>query len=151
MTGWRLGWIVAPAALMDDLGKLVEYNTSCAPSFVQQAGVAAIGQGEAFTRQLVDDLHASRDHLVRALSSIAGVDVKAPDGAMYLFFSLPGATHSLELCKALVREAGLGLAPGSAFGPEGEGFVRWCYACDPARLDAGVERLRRYLAEPGRG
>ncbi|TAL95398.1 MAG: pyridoxal phosphate-dependent aminotransferase [Paraburkholderia sp.] len=150
MTGWRLGWIVAPAALMDDLGKLVEYNTSCAPSFVQQAGVAAIGQGEAFTRQLVADLHASRDHLVRALSSIAGVDVKAPAGAMYLFFSLPGAKQSLELCKALVREAGLGLAPGSAFGPEGEGFVRWCYACDPARLDAGVERLRRYLAEPGR-
>ncbi|CAG4919744.1 pyridoxal phosphate-dependent aminotransferase [Paraburkholderia gardini] len=149
MTGWRLGWIVAPAALMDDLGKLVEYNTSCAPSFVQQAGVAAIGQGEAFTRQLVADLHASRDHLVRALSSIAGVDVKAPAGAMYLFFSLPGAKQSLELCKALVREAGLGLAPGSAFGPEGEGFVRWCYACDTARLDAGVERLRRYLTARG--
>ena len=149
MTGWRLGWIVAPAALMDDLGKLVEYNTSCAPSFVQQAGVAAIGQGEAFTRQLVADLRASRDHLVRALSSIAGVDVKAPAGAMYLFFSLPGAKQSLELCKALVREAGLGLAPGSAFGPEGEGFVRWCYACDTARLDAGVERLRRYLTVRG--
>jgi len=45
-----------------------------------------------------------------------------------------------------VRDAGLGLAPGRAFGPEGEGFVRWCYACDPARLDAGVERLRRFLA-----
>ena len=57
--------------------------------------------------------------------------------------------RSLELCKSLVREAGLGLAPGSAFGPEGEGFVRWCYACDPARLDAGVERLRRFLAARG--
>jgi aspartate/methionine/tyrosine aminotransferase len=68
---------------------------------------------------------------------------------MYLFFSLPGASSSLELCKSLVREAGLGLAPGSAFGPEGEGFVRWCYACDPARLDAGVERLRRFLAGHG--
>ncbi|WP_045452077.1 pyridoxal phosphate-dependent aminotransferase [Caballeronia cordobensis] len=146
MTGWRLGWLVAPAQLMDDLGKLVEYNTSCAPSFVQQAGVVAVEEGERFTEALVADLRASRDHLVKALQTIDGVDVRAPDGAMYVFFSLPGARNSLDLCKALVREAGLGLAPGSAFGPEGEGFVRWCYACDPARLDAGVERLRRFLA-----
>lgn len=146
MTGWRLGWIVAPAALMDDLGKLVEYNTSCAPAFVQQAGVAAVEQGEPFTRQLVSDLKVSRDHLVQALSALPGVDVKAPPGAMYLFFSLPGAAQSLALCKSLVREVGLGLAPGSAFGPEGEGFVRWCYACDTARLDQGVARLVQFLA-----
>jgi aspartate/methionine/tyrosine aminotransferase len=146
MTGWRLGWIVAPAALMDDLGKLVEYNTSCAPAFVQQAGIAAIQQGERFTQELVRDLKASRDHLVRSLSTVPGVDIKAPPGAMYLFFSMPGASRSLQLCKTMVREVGLGVAPGSAFGPQGEGFVRWCYACDTARLDAGVERLKRFLA-----
>jgi aspartate/methionine/tyrosine aminotransferase len=149
MTGWRLGWIAAPAALMDDLGKLVEYNTSCAPSFVQQAGIVAVEEGETFTQALVADLKASRDHLVTALQRIEGVDVQAPDGAMYLFFSLPGAARSLEWCKRLVRDAGLGLAPGSAFGAEGEGFVRWCYACDPARLDAGVERLRHFLEANG--
>ncbi|MFL9865825.1 pyridoxal phosphate-dependent aminotransferase [Paraburkholderia fungorum] len=149
MTGWRLGWLVAPASLMDDLGKLVEYNTSCAPDFVQQAGIAAVQQGERFTQDLVRDLKASRDHLVQALSAVPGVDVKAPPGAMYLFFSMPGASRSLELCKAMVREVGLGVAPGSAFGQEGEGFVRWCYACDPVRLDAGVERLRRFLAQHG--
>ncbi|MCG5074046.1 pyridoxal phosphate-dependent aminotransferase [Paraburkholderia tagetis] len=146
MTGWRLGWIVAPRVLMDDLGKLVEYNTSCAPSFVQQAGIVALEQGEASTRALVANLRVSRDHLAAALAKLPGVDVKVPHGAMYLFFKLEGAQNSLDLCKALVREAGLGLAPGSAFGPQGEGFVRWCYACDPARLDAGVERLSRYLA-----
>ncbi len=114
---------------------------------VRAAGghLVAVEEGEAFTRTLVDDLRASRDHLVRALQGIEGVDVRAPDGAMYLFFSMPGAVRSLELCKRLVREAYLGVAPGSAFGAEGEGFVRWCYACDPARLDAGVERLRRFL------
>ncbi|WP_028212159.1 pyridoxal phosphate-dependent aminotransferase [Paraburkholderia mimosarum] len=149
MTGWRLGWMVVPRTLTDDLGKLVEYNTSCAPSFVQQAGVAAIECGEPYTRALVTDLRASRDHLAAALAKLPGVDVKAPDGAMYLFFRLPGAQNSLELCKALVRDAGLGLAPGSAFGPQGEGFVRWCYACDPARLDAGVARLARYLEVVG--
>ncbi|WP_028204810.1 pyridoxal phosphate-dependent aminotransferase [Paraburkholderia nodosa] len=145
MTGWRLGWMVVPRTLTDDLGKLVEYNTSCAPSFVQQAGIAAVEHGEPFTRALVADLRASRDHLAAALAKLPGVDVKVPHGAMYLFFRLAGAQNSLELCKALVRDAGLGLAPGSAFGPQGEGFVRWCYACDPARLDAGVERLARYL------
>ncbi|ANB72310.1 aspartate aminotransferase [Paraburkholderia phytofirmans OLGA172] len=149
MTGWRLGWLVAPASLMDDLGKLVEYNTSCAPAFVQQAGIAAVQQGERFTQELVLDLKASRDHLVHALSVVPGVDVKAPPGAMYLFFSMPGASRSLELCKAMVREVGLGVAPGSAFGQQGEGFVRWCYACDTARLDAGVERLKTFLAKHG--
>lgn len=149
MTGWRLGWLVAPRELMDDLGKLIEYNTSCAPDFVQKAAVVAVEQGEPFTVSLVDDLRASRDHLAHALAGLPGVDVKVPDGAMYLFFSLPGAARSLDLCKALVRDAGLGLAPGSAFGPEGEGFVRWCYACDPARLDAGVERLARWLERGG--
>ncbi|WP_233881739.1 pyridoxal phosphate-dependent aminotransferase [Paraburkholderia flagellata] len=149
MTGWRLGWMVVPRTLTDDLGKLVEYNTSCAPSFVQQAGIAAVEHGEPFTRSLVADLRTSRDHLAAALAKLPGVDVKVPHGAMYLFFRLAGAQNSLELCKALVRDAGLGLAPGSAFGPQGEGFVRWCYACDPARLDAGVERLARYLQAVG--
>jgi aspartate/methionine/tyrosine aminotransferase len=149
MTGWRLGWMVVPRTLTDDLSKLVEYNTSCAPSFVQQAGIAAVEHGEPFTRALVADLRASRDHLAAALAKLRGVDVKVPHGAMYLFFRLAGAQNSLELCKALVRDAGLGLAPGSAFGPQGEGFVRWCYACDPARLDAGVERLARYLETVG--
>ncbi|WP_395065975.1 pyridoxal phosphate-dependent aminotransferase [Paraburkholderia silvatlantica] len=149
MTGWRLGWMVVPRSLTDDLGKLVEYNTSCAPSFVQQAGIAAVEHGESFTRALVADLRASRDHLAAALAKLPGVDLKVPHGAMYLFFRLAGAQNSFELCKALVRDVGLGLAPGSAFGPQGEGFVRWCYACDPVRLDAGVGRLARYLETVG--
>jgi aspartate/methionine/tyrosine aminotransferase len=145
MTGWRLGWLVAPASLMDDLAKLIEYNTSCAPSFVQQAAIVALSDGGSTPRQLVRDLRTARDHLVHSLQSLPDVSVTSPPGAMYLFFSMPGATQSLALCKALVREAGLGLAPGSAFGPQGEGYVRWCYACDIARIDAGLARLRAFL------
>lgn len=146
MTGWRLGWLVAPASVMSDLSKLVEYNTSCAPGFVQAAGEVALRDGEPFVQSFVTSLRGARDHLVAALRTLPGVDVPPPPGAMYLFLRLPGADDSLAFCKALVREAGLGLAPGRAFGPEGEGFVRWCYACAPARLDAGVERLRNFLA-----
>ncbi|KGE05498.1 aspartate aminotransferase [Burkholderia gladioli] len=149
MTGWRLGWLVAPERTMDALSKLVEYNTSCAPGFVQAAGVAAVREGEPFVAEFVSSLRAARDHLVAALNGLPGVHVEAPDGAMYLFLRLPGAADSLAFCKRLVREAGLGLAPGRAFGDEGEGFVRWCYACDVARLDAGVERLKAFLQGAG--
>jgi aspartate/methionine/tyrosine aminotransferase len=145
MTGWRLGWIVAPAALMADLGKLLEYNTSCAPDFVQHAGIAALQGGAELTARVVAELGQAREHLVQGLNSLPGLDVKAPDGAMYVFFRLPGALDSLALCIRLVREARLGLAPGSAFGDEGEGFVRWCYSGKRALLDEGVRRLSSFL------
>ncbi|MGI4857308.1 MAG: aminotransferase class I/II-fold pyridoxal phosphate-dependent enzyme, partial [Janthinobacterium lividum] len=146
MTGWRLGWAVAPAAVMQDWGKLAEYNTCCAPDFVQHAGLVAVREGEEMARTLRAELHARRDHLAQALSRVPGIDVRPADGAMYLFFRIAGHADSLALCQALVRDAGLGLAPGVAFGDEGEGFVRWCYASDASRLDEGVRRLARFLA-----
>lgn len=145
MTGWRLGWIAAPTALLPDLGKLIEYNTSCSPTFVQRAAVVAITEGEATIAQTLERYRAARDFLVGALNAISGVSAAAPTGAMYVFFRVVGVSDSLEFCKRLVREVGLGLAPGSAFGPEGEGFVRWCFAAEIDRLADGVARLRRVL------
>jgi aspartate/methionine/tyrosine aminotransferase len=145
MTGWRLGWIVAPPALLPDLGKLIEYNTSCSPAFVQYAGIAAITQGEPTVAHTRARFRRSRDFLVTALSALPGISVAPPPGAMYAFFRVEGLADSLGFCKRLVREAKLGLAPGSAFGPEGEGFVRWCFAADEPRLADGIERLARFL------
>jgi aspartate/methionine/tyrosine aminotransferase len=145
MTGWRLGWIVAPPALLPDLGKLIEYNTSCSPAFVQHAGIAAITQGEPTVAHTRARFRRSRDFLVTALSALPGISVAPPPGAMYAFFRVEGLADSLGFCKRLVREAKLGLAPGSAFGPEGEGFVRWCFAADEPRLADGIERLARFL------
>jgi len=145
MTGWRLGWIVAPEALMPDLGKLIEYNTSCSPVFVQRAGVAAIAGGEPTIAHTRTRYAAARDFLVPALMRMPRIDVAPPAGAMYAFFRVEGVTDSLAFCKRLVHEAQLGLAPGSAFGPEGEGFVRWCFASSPARLADGVARLEHFL------
>ena len=146
MTGWRLGWIVAPRPLMNDLGKLIEYNTSCSPVFVQRAGVVAIERGETTIARTLSRYRAARDYLVGALAELPGVEIAAPPGAMYAFFRLRGLRDSLAFCKRLVREAKLGLAPGSAFGPEGEGFVRWCFASDVERLCDGVARFSRFLA-----
>ncbi len=145
MTGWRLGWLVAPEPLVADLGTLIEYNTSCAPGFVQRAGLAAVTQGEPVVARFRARLHGARDFLVSRLAGLPGIEIALPPGAMYAFFRIDGMTDSLALCKRLAREAKLGLAPGVAFGPEGEGFVRWCFASSEARLAEGVERLARAL------
>jgi aspartate/methionine/tyrosine aminotransferase len=145
MTGWRLGWLVVPSELTADLGKLIEYNTSCAPVFVQRAGVAALEQGEAVVARTVARFRAARDLLVEELRTVPGVEVALPAGAMYAFFRIQGMDDSLAFCKRLVREQGLGLAPGAAFGPHGEGYVRWCFAASHGKLAEGVARLRRAL------
>jgi aspartate/methionine/tyrosine aminotransferase len=146
MTGWRLGWLVVPAELSADLGKLIEYNTSCAPVFVQRAGVAAVREGEPEIRRTLERFRRARDFVVGELARVPRVAAALPEGTMYAFFRVEGVEDSLAFCKRLVREQGLGLAPGSAFGPEGEGYVRWCFAAAEDRLAEGIRRLRRALA-----
>lgn len=145
MTGWRLGWLRAPRTLIDEMPKLIEYNTSCAPVFVQRAGLVAITQGEAVIERTRERFRQSRDFLVEQLRAIPGVQVALPAGAMYAFFKVEGVGDSLALCKHLVSQTGLGLAPGIAFGDEGEGFVRWCFAASEEKLADGIGRLRRGL------
>ena len=146
MTGWRLGWITGPTTLLKDLGKIIEYNTSCAQMFVQRAGVAAVTQGESTTQRFVARLRGARDFLHRELAQIDGIEAVAPPGALYAFFRVRGMRDGLAFCKRMIDTTGLGLAPGAAFGPEGEGFVRWCFASSEERLADGVQRLRDGLA-----
>jgi aspartate/methionine/tyrosine aminotransferase len=150
MTGWRLGWLVVPSGLVADLGKLIEYNTSCAPVFVQRAGLAAVEQGEPVIAHTLERFRRARAFLVSQLKAIPRVRVAEPQGAMYAFLNIEGMDDSLAFCKRLVREQGLGLAPGAAFGPEGEGYVRWCFASSEERLAEGARRLAEGIAGSGR-
>lgn len=145
MTGWRLGWMVCPPALMEGLGVLIEYNTSCAPDFVQEGARVAVEQGEPVVAELRAELAAARDQVVGALRRLPGVEAPMPDGGLYAFFRIEGCTDSLALAKDLIAQVGLGLAPGVAFGPEGEGWLRWCFAARPEKNAAGLERLAAYL------
>ena len=147
MTGWRLGWLVMPPSMTAQMGKLIEFNTSCVSVFTQRAGIAALENTESITPAVVAHLKLCRDTLIPLLQSIPGLEVSAARGGMYAFFKLAGHTDSLQTAKRLVAEAGLGLAPGEAFAPEAKGWLRWCFASrDPQRLVQGVDRLRRWLA-----
>ena len=147
MTGWRLGWLVMPPSMVDGIGKLIEFNTSCASVFIQRAGLAALAHTQDITPRVVAHLKACRDVLIPLLAAMPGVQVAPAKGGMYAFFKLDGFPDSLETAKRLVVEAGLGIAPGNAFAPEAQGWLRWCFASkDPQRLVEGVERLKRWLA-----
>ena len=147
MTGWRLGWLVMPPDLTHHMGKLVEFNTSCASVFTQRAGIVALQRTEEVTPRVVAHLKACRDTLVPMLQTLPKVRVEPAKGGMYAFFKLDGYGDSLSTAKRLVAEAGLGLAPGSAFAPEAQGWLRWCFASkDPSRLEEGVRRLKGWLA-----
>ncbi len=152
MTGWRLGYLIMPPAMTPEVGKLIEFNTSCAPVFAQRGALAALAETEAITPRIVAHLRQCRDTLVPLLQAVPGVETSAAPGGMYAFLRVAGFSDSLQLAKRLVAEAGLGLAPGVAFAPEAEGWLRWCFASkDVARLGQGVERLRDWLGGQDRG
>ncbi len=151
MTGWRMGWLVLPPQMLDAMGKLIEFNTSCASVFTQRAALAALAGAGEVTPRVVAHLKACRDTLVPRLQALPAVRVAPARGGMYAFFRLQGHPDSLATAKRLVAEAGLGLAPGAAFGPEAEGWLRWCFASrDLGRLEEGARRLQAWLEKnPG--
>jgi aspartate/methionine/tyrosine aminotransferase len=146
MTGWRMGWMVLPPALTDAVGTLLEYNTSCAPDFIQTAAIAALVEGEASVAALRAELTAAKDQVLAGLRALPGVEAPEPDGGTYAFFHIAGHDDALALAKDLIETVGLGLAPGSAFGEEGAGWLRWCFAARPEKNAQGLERLATYLA-----
>ena len=146
MTGWRLGWLVMPPAMTHQMGKLIEFNTSCASVFTQRAAVEAIRRTDEVTPRVVAHLKQCRDTLVPLLQALPRVELTPAKGGMYAFFKLDGFDDSLLLAKRLVAEAGIGLAPGNAFAPEAQGWLRWCFASkDVARLRQGVDQLAGWL------
>jgi aspartate/methionine/tyrosine aminotransferase len=145
MTGWRLGWMVTSEALHPVLDKLIEFNTSGAPTFLQPAAIAAIRDGEDFVASMVERCRVGRDIIMTGLATFSRVRVAPPAGAFYAFFRVDGLTDSLEFAKEIVRRCKVGLAPGAAFGPAGEGYLRLCFASSPERLGEALERLRPML------
>jgi aspartate/methionine/tyrosine aminotransferase len=145
MTGWRVGWLVAPEKVVDTLGKIIEFNTSGANSMAQRAALVALEQ-EDFVREIRAHYAKARDMVHARLSKLPKVRLARPQAAFYAFFQVEGMTDSVAFCKRVVREANVGLAPGRAFGPEGEGWIRLCFAIGHDKLDEALNRLEKMLA-----
>ena len=145
MTGWRLGWLVAPDDLGETLEMMNEYNIAGPATFVQHAGVAAVREGEDYVAALVESYRRARDVVHQRLSAMARVRANLPEGAFYSFFAVDGLEDSRGFAKRVLAETGVGLAPGSAFGPGGEGHMRLCFASSPERLSEAMDRLAPLL------
>ena len=145
MTGWRLGWITHPAGLGETLAKLVQITTSGAPQFLHRGGIAALEQGDHVIADLKARCKAGRDITFDRLESWPRIRAVRPKAAFYAFFAVDGMTDSVAYCKALIDGANVGLAPGSAFGPGGEGYIRLCFAAEAATLRRGLDRLAPML------
>lgn len=146
MTGWRMGWVVHPAALGETFDKLTEFTTSGAPHFLQYGCIAALEEGEPFVAQLVERCRQGGEIVYQALGSLPRLRLARPAGAFYAFFGVEGLADSLAFAIEILEKTGVGLAPGSAFGPGGEGHLRLCFASSPARLAEAMERLRPVLS-----
>ncbi|HEX5229729.1 MAG TPA: pyridoxal phosphate-dependent aminotransferase [Bryobacteraceae bacterium] len=146
MTGWRLGWMVARRDLAVRATQLNEFVVSHAPSFTQRAGETALLWGENAIAEMLARLKENRDFCLAALAKMPGVTVPKPDGAFYLFPKIAAASDSFDFCKRLLLETQVGLAPGVAFGPGGEGSVRICYAADRPILEQAMVRLGNFLS-----
>ena len=145
MTGWRLGWLVAPQKLASKTTEMNEFIISHAPSMVQRSGEVALREGENGIGEMVRELQKKRDFCQQALKSMRGVILPKPEGAFYLFPKILGLSDSFEFCRQLLLKKKVGIAPGVAFGAGGEGCIRICYAADRTILEPAMERLGEFL------
>ncbi|MGE4372337.1 MAG: pyridoxal phosphate-dependent aminotransferase [Xanthobacter sp.] len=148
MTGWRIGWLEAPVWLGQVVENLIQYSTSGVAAFMQRGAIAALEQGEDFLAAQIARARLGRDIVGDALLATGRVRLVKPQGAFYMFFSIEGQDDVRRLGLQLVDEANVGIAPGTAFGPGGEGFMRLCFARSPAHLEEASRRLVRWLETP---
>ncbi|MCF2165697.1 pyridoxal phosphate-dependent aminotransferase [Halobacterium salinarum] len=136
MTGWRLGYLAGPEALVDQAGKVQSHSVSSAANFIQRAGVEAIRHTDDAIDEMVAAFESRRDLLVDLFAE-HGTDVSTPDGAFYLM--LPVADDDQAWCQDALKDAHVATVPGSAFGAPG--YARLSYAASTDRLEAAVDRL----------
>ena len=146
MTGWRLGWITAPAELGPTFEMLTEYNIAGPAGFIQRAGVVAVQDGEPFVREIVARYGAARDLVTSRIGHIPRLSLAPPAAAFYAFIRVDGLSDSLAFAKELLGATGVGVAPGAAFGEGGEGHLRLCFAASLPTLERALDRLSGFMS-----
>jgi len=145
MTGWRLGWAIAPEADIKNLDKLQTHSISCCVSFTQPAAVEAITGQQESKEKMIKEFKCRRDLALDLISEIKGLDCNVPKGAFYLFPKYESKVKSTVLCTKMLEEAHVAVTPGSAFGPSGEGFFRVSYATSEDQIREGISRIKNFI------
>jgi aspartate/methionine/tyrosine aminotransferase len=145
MTGLRIGWLEAPPALGQVIENLIQVSSTGVATPIQRAGVAALTEGETFFALQTQRARTNRDVLAAALAATGRARFEVPRGAFYLFCAVDGVADTRALAYRLLDEAGVGVAPGTAFGLGGERFMRLCFARDSGELAEAGARLARWL------
>ncbi len=144
MTGWRLGYAIAPIRLIEKMGLLLETIASCTPPFVQKAGIEALNNGHAHVNMMRSTYRKRRDLIVDGLNSIDGISCLRPDGAFYVFANIKGTgLSSKQFAEKALEECNVGLVAGTDFGDSCEGYVRLCYAQSEDKIIEGINRLKK--------
>jgi len=151
MTGWRVGYVAAPADIIEAMMKVHQYLTMCAPTMAQRAAIEALRHGDSDVEEMVAEYDRRRRVMVKGLNEM-GLDCFEPKGAFYAFPSVASTgLSSDEFAEKLLFEEKVAVVPGSAFGSCGEGHVRCCYATSLAEIEEALERMRRFVRryQPG--
>ena len=147
MTGWRLGWAIAPEEDIKAINKLQSHSISCAVSFVQDASVEAITGPQDARDAMVAEFRKRRDLALDLISEIPGIQCNVPDGAFYIFPKYDADLPSAKLAEILLKEGHVAVTPGSAFGPSGEGFFRLSYATSEEQIREGISRIKKVMRQ----
>lgn len=141
MTGWRLGWLVAPKPIFKEISKVQEHTITCATAFAQKAGVAALRGPTAPLDAMVKEFRARRDLVLQELKKLDQVSTYRPGGAFYVFPRVDAKMDSATLCERILKEVSVAVTPGSGFGAAGEGHIRISYAASRDTVAEGVQRI----------
>src|SRR5438552_4585855 len=146
MTGWRLGWLVAPSPMYKEISKVQEHTITCATAFAQKAGVAALRGPTAPLETMVKEFRARRDLVLKELATVEGLSTHRPTGALYVFPRYDAKVDSATLSERILKEASVAVTPGSAFGEAGEGHLRISYAASRETIAEGLGLIREVFA-----
>ena len=147
MDGWRLGYVAAPEEYILAMNKFHQHNTTCAPSFVQAAAIAALTQEGDEVKEMVKEYQRRRDYAVKAINEIPGLHCECPKGAFYIFINCKSLNmKSADLSAYLLEEAKIALVPGDVFGPGGEGYLRMSFANSYDNIVEGCAQLKKAVA-----
>lgn len=147
MTGWRIGWAVAPKEIIEKMSIFLQNSVTNVAAFIQKAAYVALTHPEAqkANRELVKDLQRKRDKIVRKLREVPGFEVLEPEGAFYVFPNIKKlGMSSREVTRILMEKYGVAVVSGTAFGTNGEGHIRMTYAVPDEVIDEGVERIKDF-------